>query len=271
MTKLIGFQGERGAYSEIAAKEYDSSAKLLPFVNFVDVFEGVENGKLDLGIVPIENSLEGPVTTVNDLLVETNLKIVGEIKIQIRHNLLVLQGVNFEQVHCVYSHPQALAQCRDFLIKNNLEQRPYYDTAGSAKMLFETKQETASVIASKLSAKLYNLKILKENIADNEFNKTRFVVLSKKFAEEQGNKCSIIFCTHHKTGALFSVLKIFAEANVNLTRIESRPIRKKPNEFAFFLDFQGCDKDKKIIGLLDEVKNETLMFKFLGCYKEWTE
>ncbi len=266
--KLVGFQGEHGAYGEIAIKTYDKSAVPVPSLEFVDVFEGVKSRQLDLGIVPVENSLEGAVTAVNDLLVETDLNIIGEINVPVHHCLLALPETDYREIKVVYSHPQALAQCRGFIARNKLEARPYYDTAGAAAMLANERPKAAAVIASRLCAELYELEVLKENIEDHESNNTRFLVLSREKGKEKGNKCSIIFSTQHKAGALFSVLKIFADAGVNLTRIESRPIRKEPKKFAFLLDFQGSDTDKKIADMVEKVKQETVMFKFLGCYKE---
>jgi len=205
---------------------------------------------------------------VNDLLVESDLKIVGEIKMPIHHCLLALPDTDYRDIKVVYAHPQALAQCRGFIQRNKLEARPYYDTAGAALMLANDRPKAAAAIASRLCAEIYDLDILKENIEDHESNSTRFVVLARENGVKDGDKCSVVFSTAHKAGALFSILKVFSEAKINLTRIESRPIRKDPGKFAFLLDFQGSEKDKKVSQALDEVKKETDMFKFLGCYKE---
>jgi len=269
--KLIGFQGEHGAYGEVAIRTVDPTLVPIPCLEFVDVFDEVINRQLDFGIVPVENSLEGAVTQVNDLLVETDvtkIKIVGEVKIPIHHCLLALPGTDYREIKVVYSHPQALAQCRKFLSRHKLESRPYYDTAGAAMMLSREKPKAAAAIASKLCAELYNLEVLFEGIEDNETNSTRFLILSNKESNEAGNKCSVIFSTEHKAGALFAVLKIFSDAGLNLTRIESRPIRNDPGKYAFLLDFQGSDRDQKVISALEKAKKETVIFKFLGCYNE---
>lgn len=266
--KLIGFQGEHGANGELASKSYNSDLVPLSCMEFIDVFEGVENGYFDLGIVPVENSLEGAITEVNDLLIQKNLKIVGEVKLQIHHCLLTLPGTKYSEIKTVYSHPQALAQCRSFISGNKLEARPYYDTAGAAKMLSDNKAKAAAAVANKLCAELYNLEIIKENIEDNKSNFTRFVVISNESSKVEGNKCSLIFSTRHEAGALYIVLQLFSEEKVNLTRIESRPIRNNPGNYAFLLDFQGSDRDKKIKNLLKKVEENTVTFKFLGCYKE---
>jgi prephenate dehydratase/chorismate mutase/prephenate dehydratase len=270
-TKLVGFQGEHGAYGEIAVKTLNKDWVPIPCLEFTDVFEGVGNGQFDYGVVPVENSIEGAVTQVNDLLVEMNeseTKVVGEVKVPVHHCLLAMPDSDYRDIKVVYSHPQALAQCRGFIARNKLEPRPYYDTAGAAMMLSNERPKAAAAIASKLCAEMYNLEVLKENIEDHESNSTRFVVISRDKSQVKGDKCSIIFSTAHKAGALYGVLKVFSEAGINLTRIESRPIRKDPGKFAFLLDFQGSDSDKKVADAIERAKKETAMFKFLGCYKE---
>ncbi|MFA5106557.1 MAG: prephenate dehydratase [Candidatus Micrarchaeia archaeon] len=268
---LIAFQGEHGAYGEMAAKAYDAGAVPVTMMEFAEVFDNVEKGYIDLGIVPVENSIEGAVNQVNDLLVETNLQIVAEVRLPVHHCLLALPETDYRDIKVVYSHPQALAQCRGFISRNKLEPRPYYDTAGAALMLANERPKATAVIASRLCAELYGLEALKDNIEDHESNSTRFVVLSKEKAKKPGNKCSIIFSTSHKAGSLFSILKVFSDAGINLTRIESRPIRKEPKKYAFLLDFQGSDTDKKISAALAKIKEETPSYKFLGCYQEAKE
>ncbi len=265
--KLVGFQGEHGAYSEVAVRGSDKEWVPIPCLEFLDVFEGVSKGQFDYGVVPVENSLEGAVTAVNDLLVETELKVVGEIKVPVHHCLLALPETDYRDIKVVYSHPQALAQCRGFIARNKLEPRPYYDTAGAAQMLSNERPKAAAAIASRLCADIYDLEVLKENIEDHESNNTRFLVLAREPVKEGGDKCSIIFSTAHKAGALYGILKLFSEAGINLTRIESRPIRKDPGKFAFLLDFEGSDSDGKVAGTLAKVQEEAVMYKFLGCYR----
>ncbi|MEW6528378.1 MAG: prephenate dehydratase [Candidatus Micrarchaeota archaeon] len=269
--KLIGFQGEHGAYSELAARSYNNSLVPIPCAEFAEIFESIEKGILDYGIVPVENSLEGSVVQVNDLFIETDLKIIGEINMPIHHNLLALPETNYRDIKSVYSHSQALAQCHQFISRNNLEPRPFYDTAGAAKMLSKERLPDTAVIASSLCAQLYNLEVIKENIEDHASNSTRFVIISREESAENGNKCSILFSTKHEAGALFRILKIFSDARVNLTRIESRRIRGDQRNYAFLLDFQGCKDNKKIEDALNEVKKDAIMYKFMGCYKEACE
>ena len=264
--ELIAFQGEHGAYSEVASKEWNSNLIPIPCIEFADVLEGVTSGLYSYGIVPVENTLGGVVGKVNELLINTELNVVGAIELPIHLCLLALPGTDYREIRTVHSHPMVLAQCCHFLARNRLDSVPYYDTAGAAKMLAEKRPKSTAAIASKLSAELYNLDIIKEDIEDLDRNMTRFLVLSKERSHEDGNKCSVIFSTEHKAGTLFRVLEVFARKNLNLTRIESIP--HEPGNYAFFLDFIGSNKDEKVIGALDEVKEITSNFKMMGCYKE---
>ena len=264
--KLIRFQGEHGAFGEVASKEWDSELIPVSCSKFAEVFEGAESGLYDYGIIPVENTLGGIVGEVNELLINTNLNVVGAIELPIHLCLLTLPGTDHREIRAAYSHPQALAQCRHFLARNKLEPVQYYDTAGAARMLAEKTLKASAAIASKLSAELYGLEIIKEDIEDLDRNMTRFLVLSKEENREEGNKCSIIFSTEHKAGTLFSVLEVFARENINLTRIESMP--NEPGNYAFFLDFIGSNKDDKVVKALEQVKEITSNFKLMGCYKE---
>jgi prephenate dehydratase/chorismate mutase/prephenate dehydratase len=265
---LVGFQGEHGAHSEVAIRTLDPSWVPIPCAEFTEVFEGVQRGELDLGVVPVENSLEGAVTAVNDLLVEGELKIRGEVRVPIHHSLLALPDTDFRELRGAYSHPQALAQCRGFLSRNKLEPRPFYDTAGAALMLARERLKGVAAIASELCAELYGLEVLKEAVEDHDSNSTRFIVVSREPSGDEGDKCSLVFSTQHRAGALYGVLRIFSEAGINLTRIESRPIRNNPGQYAFLLDFFGSDREPRVGEVLAKVEQETEGFKFLGSYKE---
>ncbi len=263
--KLIGFQGEHGAYGELASQGFMKEGISIPLNTFADVFKGVEKGYYDFGIVPVENSLGGSILDVNSLLAKHNVYIVKEIPVKIQHSLLVLPDTNYRDIRVVYSHPQALAQCKNFLERHNFEARPFYDTAGAAKMLFEKKPDAAAVIANKLCAKLYHLEVIMENIEDHSENITRFFAISNK-PQKEGNKTSIIFSVKHKAGTLFKILEIFAENKINLTRIESMPVSGKPNTYVFFIDFEGNSEDPKVKNTLEKVKEKTTFFKWLGSY-----
>jgi len=264
--ELIAFQGEHGAYGEVASKEWNSKLVPVPCSGFASVFEGVRSGLYDFGIVPVENTLGGVVGEVNELLINTDLHVVGAVKLPIQLCFLALPGTDHREIRYAYSHPQALAQCRHFLSRNKLEPLPYSDTAGAAKMLAEERPKASAAIASKLSAELYNLEIIKEDIEDLERNMTRFLVLSKGVNIEEGDKCSLVFSTEHKAGTLFKVLEVFAKEHINLTRIESIP--NEPGNYAFFLDFLGSKKDENVIKALGEAEKITSNFRLMGCYKE---
>ena len=264
--KLIGFQGEHGAYSEVAARSWNNNLVSVPCKEFVGVFEGVSSGLYDYGMVPVENTLGGVVGQVNELFIKTDLHVVGAVDLPVHHCLLVLPGTDYRDIRVVYSHSQALTQCRKFIARNKLEPLPFYNTAGAAKMLAETTPKASAVIASKLCAALYNLEIIKENIEDFDGNNTRFFALSGKTNREDGNKCSIIFTTEHKAGTLFKVLEVFAKANINLTRIGSIPL--EPGNYAFFLDFMGSNRDEAVLMVLERVKEMSNSLKLLGCYNE---
>ncbi|MBA4416717.1 MAG: prephenate dehydratase [Syntrophus sp. (in: bacteria)] len=265
--KLIGFQGEHGAFSEEASYAYDPALIPIPYRDFDEIFEEVRTGTIDFAIVPVENSLGGPVTPVNDLLIESDLKISGEITMPIHHCLLVLPDMDYRDLKTVYSHSRALAQCRTFISRHKIEPRPYYDTAGSAKMLSENRPAAAGAIAGRLCAELYHLEVLKENIEDHPLNSTRFNVISRYANPEPGNKCSIAFTVRHETGSLLEILKTFSDGGINLAKIDSRPMKDDPGEYRFLADFEGSDRDERVIRTLRRIEENTIMFKFLGCYK----
>jgi prephenate dehydratase/chorismate mutase/prephenate dehydratase len=266
--KLAGFQGEAGAYGEAAIEAWSPEWVPIACREFVEVFDGVRAGRLDFGVIPVENSLEGPVPAVDDLLVETELSVIGAIRLPIHHCLLALPDTDYRDIRTVISHPLALAQCRDFLSRNQLEPRAVFDTAGAARKVAEDRSKTTAAIAGNRCAELYGLEVLKTDIEDHPSNATRFLILARQPAGDGGDKCSIVFATPNKAGALIRLLRVFAEAEVNLTRIESRPIRKTPALVAFLLDFQGSPLERAVAEVLDNVKKESAMYKFLGCYKE---
>ena len=264
--QLVAFQGEHGAYGDVASRLLVPNGAYIPCLEFIDVFRGVEEGYLDLGVVPVENSLEGAVTQVNDLLTTTNLNVIGEIKVAVNHCLLATEATDYREIRVVYSHPQALAQCRDFLMRNKLEPRPYYDTAGAAKMLARENPKAAAAIASPLCAELYNLDIIKEGIEDGPSNSTRFLLLSREPFSGQGDKTSIIFAVRHEAGQLYGVLKLFADAEINLTRISSMPLRSDPGNYSFFLDFEGSESDSEVAEVMEKMKEMAISLKNLGSY-----
>ncbi len=264
--RLIGFRGEHGAYGEVALREWNKDWVSIPNRGYDGVLEGVKTGLYDYGIVAVENSLGGIVGEVNELIVNSDLYVVGAVELPIYLCLLVLPGTDHREIRTVYSQSQALAQCRNFLNRNNLEPVQYYDAAGAAKMLAEETPKATAVIASKMAAEIYNLEIIKEGIDDFERNMTRFLVLSREGNATDGDKCSILFSTEHRAGTLFMVLEVFAKRNINLTRIGS--IQSGVRNYTFFLDFIGSIRDENVEEALEEVNKVAVNYRFMGCYKE---
>jgi prephenate dehydratase len=268
VVQRVAFQGEPGAYSEAAAFHYFPKAALLPAKSFQNVFESLESGKVDFAVVPIENSIEGSVNETYDLLLVTNMTVCGEIYQKIIHCLIVNPGADDSKIRSVYSHPQALAQCRTYLQKKNLEPIATYDTAGAVKMIQQTGMVEAAAIASKRAAYLYQMRICEESIEDKKNNYTRFLVLSKSQSKPTGNDgTSIIFSVRHIPGALFSILEEFARRSINLTKIESRPTKEVPWEYNFYVDFEGHSNEKEIKDLIGAIRKKTTFVKLLGSYK----
>jgi prephenate dehydratase len=259
----ISFQGERGAYSEDAAISFFGTAETVPFATFSEVIQSTENGKTECSVLPVENSLEGSVGESYDLLLSTNLHIVGEIYYRVRHCLIGFDDI--QKIDTVYSHPQALGQCRKFIQKYKLKTVPAYDTAGSVKMIKEMGKKSISCIASKRASEIYGVPIIVEGIEDNSNNYTRFLVLSKTKAS-RGDKTSIIFSVKHEAGTLFNILKEFHDYKINLTKIESRPNKSTPWEYNFYVDFDGNQDDPRIVELLKKINKNSLFLKVLGSY-----
>jgi prephenate dehydratase/chorismate mutase len=266
-TKLIGFQGEHGGFGEIAAGLFDPGLICISCDEYREVFEAVDSGLLHYGVVPIENTLGESVPDINEFLVDRDLHISGEVKLPVRYCLLALPEADPDEIRLVYSSRHALSQCQQFLTQQALEGRPYYDEAGAAKMLLRERPKGSAAIASRFAAEFYNLAVLREGIEDHHNNITRFLILSRSGGKE-GNKCSIVFSTEDKAGALFRVLKEFADVGINLTRIESVLNRDDPGNYLFLVDFHGSIADETVSRALQRVRTMAPLFKFLGCYPE---
>jgi chorismate mutase/prephenate dehydratase len=269
----VAFQGEPGAYSESAVQMFfGSSSQAVPCKRFSDVFRCVEAGETEFGVVPIENSIEGSVNQVYDLFLKYDHKVSGEIVLKIGNCLIANPGTKMDDVKIIYSHPQALAQCRSFLEGLNREMISTYDTAGSVKMIKEQHLTDAGAIAGEKAAEIYGMSILVRNISDNPNNFTRFFVLSKNDAAPTGNdKTSVIFSTKHLPGALYEVLGEFASRNINLTKIESRPTKRRPWEYNFYLDFEGHRSEKHCAQALEGLRSKSVFVKVLGSYPKALE
>src|SRR5712692_1217430 len=256
LTKTIAFQGERGAFSEEAViKEFGAEANPLPLPTLPKVFESVEKGGSDFAVVPIENSLEGSVNETYDLLLDTRLKVTGEVKLRIHHCLIARPQSSLAGIRTVYSHPQALAQCRRTLSKLGAEVRPFYDTAGSVKFVAESSDLSIAAVASLRAAQIYGMKVLASGIEDLKRNYTRFLVLRRSpVGPVMGEgKTSLIFSTRHRPGTLYKALGAFAEQRVNLTKIESRPTKHTPWEYYFYIDLEGTTTSTRLKRALAEL------------------
>ena len=267
--KKVAIQGERGAYSEVAARNLvGGNITAIPCSSFEELFDKVENRKADCGVIPIENSLIGSIHKNYDLLLERNLVVVGEISLKIVHCLIAPQKTSMAAISKVYSHPAALDQCRDFFKKHpNVAPISYYDTAGSVKMLAESGLSNSAAIAAPYAAEIYGMKIVKRSIEDENSNHTRFLQIARKALPFKGAaKTSIVFSMPDGPGVLFKALSVFALRDVNLTRIESRPVRKKAWHYHFYIDFEGSVKEDRVKYALDHMREIANFVKILGSY-----
>lgn len=243
---------------------------LIPYCTIPAVMESVINNETEFGVVPIENSIEGPVgITLDSLAHKFDLKIYKEIIIPINQNLMVNPGTTMEDIEDVYSHAQAIAQCREFILENKIQPHYAVSTANAAKSIVGDKSKAA--IGNIKAAELYGLEILKANIQDTSNNETRFVVLSKEDCRSTGrDKTSIIFSIYEdRPGSLYHILGIFEKDNINLTKIESRPSKQGLGKYLFFVDFYGHVVDAKIRNILCEIEENTYFLKVLGSYPEF--
>lgn len=266
MTK-VAFQGERGAFSEDAVLSYFSDVEPLPCRSLADVFKAVNDDRVDFGVVPVENSQAGSINETYDLLLRYGLNIYGEIDLKVNHCLMALPGESISSIRTVYSHPQALAQCEQFLSKMSVEIVPTYDTAGSAKMIGDKSLANSAAVASKRVAQVYGMHILAEDIQTIPDNYTKFFVISKQKAEyADNNKTSLVFATENAPGALYDCMGVFAKRGINLTKLESRPSKDKPWEYVFYVDFEGHADDSICAEALVSLKKMTRFLKILGSY-----
>jgi len=262
------YQGEIGAYGEMAIyKFFGTKITPVPCKSFRDVFESVKNSEVLHGVVPIENSIEGSVNQNYDHFIAYDLKVCGEIAVKLSHVLITNTQTKFEEIKIVYSHPQAIGQCRNYLEKHNWETISAYDTAGSVKIIKEKQFLDAAAIASEKAADFYNMKIVARDIADNSSNYTRFLVLSHEDTAPTGDdKTSVIFSAKHAPGSLYNALGEFATRNINLTRIESRPTKTTAWQYNFYLDFEGHRTEKRCAEALQALEKYATFVKILGSY-----
>jgi prephenate dehydratase len=274
--KRIAFQGERGAFSEEAAlKLLGTDIELVPCGTFDATFAAIEDGVADYVLAPMENSLAGSVHRSFDLLVESGLRIVGEVIIPIAHNLIAMPGARFEELTSVASHPVALAQCERFFARHPaLKRIAAEDTAGSVREMMRAGDKKCGSIASRRAAELYGAAILREHLEDDPENYTRFFLLADAGhtpSEARGaatpGKISLVFQLAHIPGALLRALEPFARRNINMMKIESRPVHGRPWQYRFHLDLQATASDPEIVAALDELEKVVVELKVLGSYK----
>lgn len=259
--------GPLATFTHLAAlRHFGSSASFVPVSSIKDVFDAVETGKAEFGVVPIENSNEGVISYTLDMFMDYELKVSAEVMLDINHNLLSKSG-DKTKIKKVYSFSPATAQCRRW-IQLNLAGMPIIEATSTANAAeLASRDDEAAAIASDLAAKVYNLRFVEKNIEDSKHNFTRFLVISKEFPKRSGrDKTSIMFSLTDKPGSLYNSLEPFKKAKINLTKIESRPSKRKAWEYIFFVDMEGHIDDKKLKKAIDAVKDNCLYLKILGSY-----
>ncbi len=266
----VAFQGIRGAYSEMALHEhFGNDVEAVSCDTFDDVFELVNKGEVTYGFIPVENTIAGTVVENYDLLFANELFVIAEAYLPVRHTLLAKRGAKLDEIKEAFSHPHALKQCKAYLKSQNIRMRPTYDTAGAAQAVSAGDRMDCAAIASELCAEIYDMEILERNIQTNSTNTTRFFVIAKNENvpdDYERQKTTVAFKTRHYPGALVDCLKIFQKNNLNLTKLESRPIPENPWEYIFYAAFEaGIDTDeaKAAIG---ELTVHAVFVKLLGSY-----
>ena len=263
----VAFQGEPGAYSEQAVFNFYGDVETLPCESFDVMFDSVTSGMSDFALAPIENSLAGSIHQNYDLLLRHDLHIVGEYLLRVRHCLIVMPGVKKEEIKKAISHPQALGQCAAYLRNLNIKPETVYDTAGSVKMLKESGARDTAAIASKRAAEIYEMQIIEEGIEDNQENYTRFLAIGRETViPESESKTSIVFTLKNQPGSLFKAMSVFALRDIDLTKIESRPLQGKPWEYLFYIDFIGSAHDETVKRAIKHLGEYAVTLRVLGSY-----
>jgi prephenate dehydratase len=268
LTHPVAFQGEPGAYSEAAALEhFGADTPTLPCASFEEVFNAVSSGRAGCGLIAIENSLAGSIHHNYDLLLANDLWITGEHYLRVHHCLIANPGVHMGDLRKVISHPQALAQCDGYLRAHLLPAEVFYDTAGSVRHLKQTGARDVAGIASRRAAEVYQMQVLEEGIEDNPANFTRFLVVSKEPAHPSGQaKTTLVFTLKNQPGSLFKALSVFALRDIDLTKIESRPLVGSPWEYLFYVDCAGASDEPPVARALSHLEEYAATLRVLGSY-----
>lgn len=265
----VACQGVEGAYSGVTANTLFPDSPVRFYKQFEDVFEAVNKGEAKYGVIPVENSTAGSVHESYDLIMKYRFYVVGAYDLKIEHCLCAKADTKYEDIMDVYSHPQALSQCNNFLKSFDFTGVNFSNTAAAAEFVAKSSKNNIAVICSELAAKKYGLKILKRNVQNNNNNRTRFIVISKELViGEDADKISLIFSAPHTTGSLYRVLGRFSMAGLNLTKLESRPIENADFDYYFYVDVMGSVKDKSTLDLICALYDELPEFEFLGNYFE---
>lgn len=265
----VGFQGVPGSFSENALETFfGNETKRKNYEHFEDVFKALERDEIDYGVVPLENSSTGAINDNYDLIRDYGFSIVGEQKISIAQHLLGVKGSCIEELTEVYSHPQGILQTSDFLSGHkHIQPKEFANTATAAKFVADKRNPHYGAIASSKAAKLYDLEILQENIQNVKSNSTRFIIFGKHLERRENASCvSIVFTLNHKVGSLYQVMKIINDHQINMLRIESRPIKDTPWEYYFYVDFEGSLENHNILLALEDMKAHTNTLRVLGNY-----
>ena len=266
----IGYQGVKGSFSEEAMiKYFGENHKNTNYEEFEEVFIALKSNEIDYGILPIENSYTGAITNVYDLLVKYGFYIVGEECIKINQNLIGVKGTKISDIKEIYSHPQGFEQSREFLSNNNkLKLIPFHTTAISAKYISELCDKSKAAISSLRSAEIYNLDVIQEEINDKDDNQTKFIIIGKELeSSKECNKITVVFSLDDKSGTLYNLLRHFAENNINMLKIESRPSKSELWQYLLYVDFEGNIENEDVKKAIKLIEENSEYFKLLGSYK----
>jgi chorismate mutase/prephenate dehydratase len=265
----VGYQGIEGANSHEATLKLFPNIPTKKFKTFADVFKAVENDEITFGVLPVENSTGGSVSAVYDLILKHRFYIVSAIDLPIDYCLAGISQTEFSNIEKVWTHPQSISQCENYIAKNNFEATPCANTAFAARDVAKEKRLNVAAICSYKAAEEYGLKVLDNHLQDDDNNTTRFIVISKKlYITKEANKISLCFSIPHVTGSLYCLLGRFNSLGLSLTKIESRPMINKNFEYLFYLDFTGNVHSKNVTELLSQLSEELTEFSFLGNYRE---
>lgn len=267
----VGYQGVPGSYSEMGVIQYfGNNTRNIPYDNFREMIADVERNSIDFALLPIENSTTGAITRSLDLMKDYNVYIVGEEFVNVGHCLITFEGVSFDEIKTIYSHPEALKQCDDFFDKHKqINKVAYLDTAKSVEYIIQLGDRTAGALASKRAAQIYDMNLLAENIQDNKLNITRFAVISNEDSyENDADTVSLYIVTSHTSGSLYQCIRVISENNINMLKIESRPIHEKPFSYGFYIDFEGNTISDNTLKVLSELKNHCEYIRIIGNYKK---